>query len=88
MQNERKKQQGRSKSVSSSKKRGIKDEEYYDNSDLKRMFNTSESTLYRMRRDQELPYQKLRGKICYPKSYFNTTFLQKCLDRLSKSEND
>jgi len=88
MQNKNKKQLGSSKSAQTTKESVTKDEEYYDNSDLKRMFNTSESTLYRMRRDHELPYQKLRGKICYPKSYFNKTFLQQCLARLSKPDQD
>lgn len=60
------------------------DEEYYDNSDLKRMFNVSDSTLYRMRMEGILPYAKLRGKIYYPKKYFNKTFLQKCMKKLVK----
>lgn len=47
---------------------------YYDNSDLKRMLNLSDSTLYRMRKNKVIPYKKISGKIFYPKSYFDKAF--------------
>ncbi len=47
---------------------------YYDNADLKRMLNVSDSTLYRMRKANVIPYRKIRGKIFYPKAYFVDIF--------------
>jgi helix-turn-helix protein len=64
------------------------DEQWYDNSDLKRLFNFSDSTLYRLRKKGALPFGKLGGKICYPKSYFNRTFLQQCLRQLKRPSKE
>lgn len=43
---------------------------YYDNSDLKKILNVSDSSLYRMRKTGELPFKKILGRIYYRKSYF------------------
>lgn len=61
-----------------------KDEQYYDNADLKIMFKVSDSTLYRMRKRGELPFIKPGGKIFYPKSFFNITLLNRSLQQLKK----
>ena len=50
------------------------DVQYFDNSDLKRMLHVSDSTLHRMRKAKDIPYQKIRGKFFYPKSFFNNAF--------------
>ena len=47
------------------------DDLYYDNADLKRLFNLSDSSLYRSRKEKVLPFRKIRGKIYYPKAHFN-----------------
>lgn len=51
--------------------------EYYDNADLKRLFNLSDSTLSRLRKSQKLEYIKIGGKIFYPKSFFNPKTFRK-----------
>jgi len=48
-----------------------KEEKYYDNADMKRLFHVSDTTLYRMRRDGSIPFIKLGRKLFYPVSFFN-----------------
>lgn len=43
---------------------------YYDNSDLKKILNVSDSSLYRMRKAGEIPFKKILGRIYYRKSHF------------------
>lgn len=43
---------------------------YFDNADLKRRFNLSDSTLHRMRKNKEIPFFKLSGRYYYPISHF------------------
>ncbi|MBF8456164.1 helix-turn-helix domain-containing protein [Kaistella sp. G5-32] len=50
--------------------------QYYDNADLKKMLNASDSTLHRIRKSNLIPHKKIRGKIYYPKSFFNKAFNQ------------
>ncbi|SFH87794.1 helix-turn-helix domain-containing protein [Halpernia frigidisoli] len=50
------------------------DAHYYDNADLKRMFNLSDSTLQRQRNANLIPFFKISGKIYYPKAFFNNGF--------------
>lgn len=57
------------------KSQPVEDNLYYDNSDMKKNFNLSDSTLYRLRKAKIIPYQKLRGKIFYPKSFFKKAFI-------------
>lgn len=85
MKNKNKKQLGGDSNQKPSENSTQMDEQYYDNSDLKRMLKVCDSTLSRMRKAGELPYIKPRGKIYYPKSYFNKTFLEKAMKRLIKS---
>ena len=47
-----------------------KEEKYYDNADMKRLFHVSDTTLYRMRRDGSIPFIKLGRKLFYPVSFF------------------
>lgn len=83
MQSKNKKEEG-SYEPKSKKSNVQTDEQYYDNADLKKMFNTSDSTLYRMRKEGVLPFYKPRGKIYYPKSFFNKTVIEKCMRSLSR----
>ncbi|WP_312902969.1 helix-turn-helix domain-containing protein [Chryseobacterium taichungense] len=55
---------------------------YYDNADLKRMLNISDSTLLRIRRSKDIPYVRIGRKIFYPKWVFNDYF--KSLSKLTK----
>ena len=56
------------------KKQRSQDVDYYDNADLKQMLKISDSTLQRLRKSKTLPFIKIRGKIYYPKPYFNNAF--------------
>lgn len=60
-----------------SKKSDI-DNYWLDSSDVKRMFNISDSTLYRLRIHKKIPYTKIGGKFVYPKSFFVTTMGNRC----------
>ena len=48
---------------------------YYDNADMKRLFHFSDSTLYRYRKSNILPFKKIQGKFIYPKAYFHPDLL-------------
>ncbi|WEK70981.1 MAG: helix-turn-helix domain-containing protein [Candidatus Chryseobacterium colombiense] len=43
---------------------------FYDSADVKRLLNISDSTLFRIRKSQHIPYVKIGRKIFYPKSFF------------------
>ncbi|MGV4413586.1 helix-turn-helix domain-containing protein [Chryseobacterium sp. T1] len=47
-----------------------KEEKYYDNADMKRLFHVSDTTLYRMRRNGSIPFIKFGRKLFYPVSFF------------------
>lgn len=49
--------------------------DYYDNADVKRIFRLSDSTLFRYRKDNKIPYTKWGGRIWYPKSFFKESFM-------------
>ncbi|MFC3157918.1 Helix-turn-helix domain-containing protein [Chryseobacterium arachidis] len=49
------------------------DTQYYDSADVKRLLNISDSTLFRIRKSQHIPYIKIGKKIFYPKAFFNNT---------------
>ena len=57
------------------KAKPMQDAEYYDNADLKKLLNISDSTLQRLRASKAIPFRKFRGKIFYPRSFFNKDFL-------------
>lgn len=51
---------------------------WLDSSDVKRMFNISDSTLYRLRVQKKIPFTKIGGKFVYPKGFFVTTMGNRC----------
>jgi hypothetical protein len=53
------------------------DDVWLDAADVKRIFNISDSTLYRYRKDKTVPFSKLGGKILYPKRFFTKSLMQK-----------
>ncbi|WP_050009485.1 helix-turn-helix domain-containing protein [Flavobacterium sp. B17] len=55
-------------------KSGPHESPYYDNADLKRMLNISDSTLLRIRRSQGIPYVRIGRKIFYPKWVIDDQF--------------
>lgn len=63
-------------------KSGTHESPYYDNADLKRMLNISDSTLLRIRRSEEIPHIRIGRKIFYPKWVFNDYF--KSLSKFTK----
>ena len=50
------------------------EETFYDNADLKRLLNLSDSALHRLRKSKKIPFRKIGGKVFYPRSYFNKAF--------------
>ena len=51
-------------------------EELLDSAKVKQLLNISDSTLYRMRKKNEIPHKKIGGMFYYPKSFFTTALLQ------------
>lgn len=43
---------------------------FYDNADMKRLFNFSDKTLQRMRSNKSIPFVKIGKKFFYPVKYF------------------
>lgn len=43
---------------------------FYDNADMKRLFNFSDKTLQRMRNNKSIPFVLIGKKAFYPVSYF------------------
>lgn len=48
----------------------IEKEVLLDNAEMKRRFHMSESTLYRRRKNNEIPFYKIGGKFYYPLRFF------------------
>lgn len=57
-------------------KRSI-DEQWFDSADIKIQFNFSESKLYRLRKANKIPHEKIGGRYYYPKGYFFSILLEK-----------
>ena len=55
----------------------IDNEIWYDNADVKRLLNISDSTLARYRKSEKVPFTKFGSKILYPKSFFNQSLKKK-----------
>lgn len=53
------------------------EEQWLDSADIKMLFHFSDSKLYRLRKEQAIPYTKIGGRYHYPKSYFNNLLLAK-----------
>lgn len=43
---------------------------FYDNAEVKQLFNISDATLFRMRKENKIPYTLFGGKIIYPREFF------------------
>ena len=43
---------------------------WYDNADVLKLFNISDSTLLRYRKEKKIPFTKLGGRFLYPKAFF------------------
>ena len=52
------------------------EEEWLDSADIKRLFNISDSKLYRMRKNNEIPHTTLGRMYRYPKSVFTLALLE------------
>lgn len=55
----------------------VANETWYDNADVKRVLNISDSTLARYRKTNKVPFTKVGNKILYPKSFFNQSLKKK-----------
>ena len=50
---------------------------WYDNADVKRILNISDSTLARYRKNKVIPFVLLGKKYIYPGKYFNEVLMEK-----------
>ncbi|TAF08743.1 MAG: DNA-binding protein [Flavobacteriia bacterium] len=50
---------------------------WYDGADIKQLFNISDPTLSRYRKDKKIPFTKLGGRFLYPKSFFTKSLMDK-----------
>lgn len=50
---------------------------WYDGADIKQLFNISNPTLSRYRKDKKIPFTKLGGRFLYPKSFFTKSLMDK-----------
>ncbi len=50
---------------------------WYDGADIKQLFNISDPTLGRYRKDKKIPFTKLGGRFLYPKSFFTKSLMDK-----------
>ena len=53
---------------------------FYDNADMKRLFNFSDKTLQRMRSNKSIPFVRIGKKYFYPVQYFKNLADQSCQD--------
>lgn len=50
---------------------------WYDSADVMQLYNFSESTLARFRKEKKIPFTKLGGRFLYPKSFFTKSLMEK-----------
>ncbi len=50
---------------------------WYDSADVMKLYNISDSTLARFRKNSTIPFTKFGGRYLYPKSYFSKSLMQK-----------
>ena len=55
----------------------VQKEKYYDGADVKQLFNSSDSTLARYRRENKIPFTRFGNKILYPESFFTESLKKK-----------
>ncbi len=54
-----------------------KNDIWYDSADIKVLFNISESTLIRYRKEKKIPFTKLGGRFLYPKAFFTKSLMER-----------
>lgn len=55
-------------------------ENWLDAHDVKSRFNISDSTLWRYRKENKIPYSKFGNKILYPESFFTQSLKKKIIN--------
>jgi hypothetical protein len=55
-------------------------ENWLDAHDVKSRFNISDSTLWRYRKENKVPYSKFGNKILYPESFFTQSLKMKIIN--------
>ena len=55
---------------------------WYDGADIKQLFNISESTLIRYRKEKKIPFTRLGGRFLYPKTFFTKSLMEKMENKL------
>ena len=60
-------------------------EEWIDDQAVQKKFNISASTLYRLRKNEQIPFVKMGGKCLYPKTLINKILLVKVFTNKKQS---
>jgi hypothetical protein len=50
---------------------------WYDSADVMQLYNISDSTLARYRKEEKIPFTKLGGRFLYPKAFFTKSLMEK-----------
>jgi hypothetical protein len=50
---------------------------WYDSADVMQLYNISDSTLARYRKENKIPFTRLGGRFLYPKSFFTKSLMEK-----------
>jgi hypothetical protein len=50
---------------------------WYDSADVMQLYNISDSTLARYRKEDKIPFTRLGGRFLYPKHYFTKSLMEK-----------
>jgi predicted DNA-binding transcriptional regulator AlpA len=57
-----------------------KKEKWLDAHDVKKLLNISDSTLWRYRKENKIPYRLVGNKLVYPESFFSKSLTQKIVN--------
>ena len=60
--------------------KSVTKENWLDAHDVKSRFNISDSTLWRYRKENKIPYSKFGNKILYPESFFTQSLKKKIIN--------
>ena len=58
----------------------VQPEKWLDSHDVKKLLNISDSTLWRYRKENKIPYSKIGNKFLYPESFFTKSLKTKLIN--------
>ena len=54
---------------------------WYDSADVMQLYNISDSTLARYRKEDKIPFTRLGGRFLYPIDYFTKSLMEKLVNK-------